>query len=502
MNPALEIPETLDLIFTNFDPLQHSRAVALLSGGEMLESLAFLARVCKAFQNPALNILWESQSSLVPALRCLPDDLWDRSVDRKKETFVIFARALAPSDWDRPGFYWGRIRKLHLHSFNTSEISREVWELLRICCPNPQLFPNVQQMVWYEPKPSRFPVITAFLSPLVHSITIFPQESAAHLSVLAILARQCPNLTHVDLRTESHPLGHKFADALALFFPDLHRLQSLFIPNLHGEIFRLVAQIPSLKVLDVTEFTLSGPLERSSKYLKPQFPALEDLSLWSTTPNNATAILRAVKHHGLISLNVVFERDFPNANGTAKLFAAVAANGSFPTLRTIQIEDVWAYAANQPNFEELRVTSAVHCQCQHDVTIPTRVTLLGVRALATHCREMHTLELGFDASVVPALGASGAQTSLTTLNAHCPVVSSPIAVARFFRALFPKLTDARTDCSNTGGWNKMVSRLKGRQTDYPESKPLLTWSRIATHIPSGMAIHDFHSAVDFFCVLK
>ena len=39
-------------------------------------SLAQLARTCTTFRDPALNILWRTQYTLLPLLRCLPQDSW------------------------------------------------------------------------------------------------------------------------------------------------------------------------------------------------------------------------------------------------------------------------------------------------------------------------------------------------------------------------------------------------------------------------------------------
>ncbi|KAJ6533966.1 hypothetical protein DFH09DRAFT_932442, partial [Mycena vulgaris] len=39
--------------------------------------LSALARTCRAFQDPALDILWRNQESLVPLLSCIPFDAWD-----------------------------------------------------------------------------------------------------------------------------------------------------------------------------------------------------------------------------------------------------------------------------------------------------------------------------------------------------------------------------------------------------------------------------------------
>lgn len=39
-------------------------------------TLAALARTCHALEEPALDALWKTQSSLIPLILCMPEDLW------------------------------------------------------------------------------------------------------------------------------------------------------------------------------------------------------------------------------------------------------------------------------------------------------------------------------------------------------------------------------------------------------------------------------------------
>lgn len=62
MHHCLQLQELLPIIFRN-----HAHDAKML---------ARLARTCKAFQDPALNLLWHSQNTLLPLLRCLPPNAW------------------------------------------------------------------------------------------------------------------------------------------------------------------------------------------------------------------------------------------------------------------------------------------------------------------------------------------------------------------------------------------------------------------------------------------
>ena len=61
MHRCLLIQELLSIIFHH----AHAR-----------KTLARLARTCKTFQDPALDILWCTQDTLLYLLKCLPCDAW------------------------------------------------------------------------------------------------------------------------------------------------------------------------------------------------------------------------------------------------------------------------------------------------------------------------------------------------------------------------------------------------------------------------------------------
>lgn len=65
MHRCLAVPELLNLIFKEV----HTSA----KGGV---TVAALARTSKCFQDAALDTLWEKQTSLVPLVKCFPQEIW------------------------------------------------------------------------------------------------------------------------------------------------------------------------------------------------------------------------------------------------------------------------------------------------------------------------------------------------------------------------------------------------------------------------------------------
>jgi hypothetical protein len=115
MHHCLQIQELLSIIFRKYT--QYDSGL-----------LARLARTCIAFQDPALNILWHTQKTLLPLLKCLPPDAWaikeykfvsHISQDikacfsyRTQLSLQGIIRNLTSSDFERIYFYCHRIRIL------------------------------------------------------------------------------------------------------------------------------------------------------------------------------------------------------------------------------------------------------------------------------------------------------------------------------------------------------------------------------------------------------
>ena len=68
MHHALEIQEILADIFHHIPPVSDKYSLENPN-----PTLAALARICRAFNEPALDALWEALPNLAPIARCLPE---------------------------------------------------------------------------------------------------------------------------------------------------------------------------------------------------------------------------------------------------------------------------------------------------------------------------------------------------------------------------------------------------------------------------------------------
>lgn len=86
MHPCLRVDEIIRFLANELVELEAKRTAVAL------------ARCCKTFEEPVLDVLWEVQDQLTPLLMCLPEDTWE--VHRGAYggfKFVSYLMAFAPS---------------------------------------------------------------------------------------------------------------------------------------------------------------------------------------------------------------------------------------------------------------------------------------------------------------------------------------------------------------------------------------------------------------------
>ncbi|KAJ7614472.1 hypothetical protein FB45DRAFT_1110221 [Roridomyces roridus] len=132
-------------------------------------TLTSLARTCKAFQDPALDVLWSSQSTMMNVLKCMPGDIWEWPDEN--EVAVELQRPIIPTDWERPFFYAHRVKRFD-NSLDV-QYGRLFYETLQMCLPGEPLFPNLQSMNWTSENDGvLFPYLRSFLGPRLRTLTL------------------------------------------------------------------------------------------------------------------------------------------------------------------------------------------------------------------------------------------------------------------------------------------------------------------------------------------
>ena len=171
MHPCLYVDEIVRLI-----------AHELVAFNAQATSVA-LACCCKTFEDPVLDILWETQSRVLPLLKSLPGDVWDEggcSVSVPTTCFLSslnyliqksFKRLPTTLELARFRKYAGRIRTLD-ERCNKHYIPQGVFSALQLCATGGPLLPNLKTLyLWFITEEFISP-IHFFISPVTISVAL------------------------------------------------------------------------------------------------------------------------------------------------------------------------------------------------------------------------------------------------------------------------------------------------------------------------------------------
>ncbi|KAJ7141729.1 hypothetical protein C8R43DRAFT_587340 [Mycena crocata] len=387
MHHSLQVPEIIDLILSQLP----SRLVGPEQSAARFAALAALARTCTTFYDPALNRLWETQSSLDNLLRCMPSDLFeDGDTGRLR-------RPVVPTDWDRAVTYARRVKTF------LSPRDFSMFPLFSNCLSGDWLFPNLTHLHWAADD-SYFHHIGLLLSPRLTRITIImPPSPLAQFSILPTLPYKCASLKNVSINWH-HRSDQHFPDPVATFGPSLSVLRRRTTANENPR--RLPRSFNSLQCFPLASLVPSSHSRLSYLHL--------DLSGLEGTPVTA---------------------------GTSrKLFC-------FPNLTNLHLESNFGFDLDDAAILEMaRAWRHLETlELPEQVASPSsRLTPECLRILAQHSPRLRTLHLTFDASsVVPAPGSGTqdpvSQLLLASLDVAHSAIIAPLSVARFISAIFPNL---------------------------------------------------------------
>ncbi|KAJ6454259.1 hypothetical protein C8R47DRAFT_226451 [Mycena vitilis] len=493
MHRTLSIPEIVGLICEHLE-----------GGYRVLESradFAALARTCKSFHDPALDKLWRRQNTLAYVLKCLPSDLWEETNDAndadpsQNALRFKFVKTPQPADWTRPLSYARRIRDLFLIpawgrrslGFPTSD----VLAIIQLAFPRNHICPNLQYIHWgSQGDTPAFHHIRLFLGPKITRAFITIPANVTDMSPLSAL--RYPELRALSLQTSSDDTS-LIRRASSPFVLELTQIVRLTLDWLDRAALAHLSRLAHLKYLSLSK-TDSRDLAPPSPSLDslPQesvsaypFLALRSLSLSNTTLEFANELIHMLSdchlddfylgtnvlaletdmgelysaiagHLSHITLNTIWMRHVHDAltPPPAGAIASYAITGrtltslfAFKNITILHLEGpvgfdiddtaAWDIARAWPKIQSL--TLAAGTSLHH----PTTMTLHGLRAFATHCKELSDLEITVDASTVPPFDNSPeariSQRALRTLEVAASPISDAPTVAKFLSGLFQQL---------------------------------------------------------------
>ncbi|KAJ7865294.1 hypothetical protein B0H14DRAFT_3133421 [Mycena olivaceomarginata] len=406
MHGCLRIPEVLGEIFTHLH--QPSGPVLDLTTSPVsfrekstqptFSDLSRVARTCKIFHGPSINLMWHSVA-LGNLLACLPEDLCavDKS-DPKKYTMRLL-RPFREEDWKRPSVYTSSIRRLFSGEDDLKNIT---------------------------------------ISPDLHATA---QDTVEELSAISSFLRQLPDAESICV-----PQLDRTAMAHISGFPNLTFLSFDVFPR--DWVNPFVYPEPAFTSLRTLEI-MYALVHESTKFMK----GLHRVPLTSFTANfvdSATnfqiyaffsAISTAISHRSLSNLLIAkdgFEESINDVLDNRSLRLLFP----FAHLTTVAI-----YLPAAPDIDDTTMRDLTRAwtlletlELAERPDNEARVTLACLSSFAAYCPRLTKLRMSFDTTVIP-LPTNEPAHRLETLVVFESVLSPSdvLPVAQFLSGLFPVL---------------------------------------------------------------
>ncbi|KAF7331042.1 hypothetical protein MVEN_02444500 [Mycena venus] len=468
--------------------LQITEIVRLISEEADTESwyippitLVSLATTSRIFSDPALDLIWREQRSLVPLVKCMPDTLWE-----EREGVVIhLLRPIASSDMSRLLFYSVRVRDLSMDDpigrGKRGTLHPEFLRALDLSLPPHLFMPKLSHFSWVPKKKEVLSIMRHFLGARIRKIDLGFGEHSMNLSILPFIKYSCPLISEFDLRVQTDPYSTPLiSDAVCGW----QHLTDLSIPNLDEAGFMHIARLPSLSGLNLRS-AKDTMLPYPPEFLTgSSFPALKYLFLGCETVRFCAGLVQVISSPNFESLSIR-----PLTSWTTVAWGELHTtlrdcfnNSAFQTIEVDGEEDesshpvdITPYAlssdALRPLLEIKTLTSvsyqiypgldvddefleemalawpdlqSLHFSTEVFQTQQPRATLKCLIAFAQHCLELSALGLCMDATDVPEFTQVPGDRVSNWLNS-LEVGASPINatkeahIAAFISNLFPQL---------------------------------------------------------------
>ncbi|KAK7053775.1 hypothetical protein R3P38DRAFT_2852075 [Favolaschia claudopus] len=441
-------------------------------------TLLALTTTSKIFSEPALDILWHEQSSLVPLVKCMPESLWEER-ESGKDAVLHIRRPIESSDISKLLFYSMRVRIFERRPYGREKtVHPEFLRALDMALP-PNFMPKLVSLKW-TPRLKHEVSLRHFLQPQLQKISLDIEDSVSALSILPYIKSCCPLITDLDLALQSD--RPHTVSVMSNLVCGLHHLTDLSVPNLDEMGFRHVAQLPFL-----TKLSVSWAAEHSTLYppdflSETAFPALTSLSVCCRTARLCMGIIQTISSSRFARLYI-----YPLANWTTAawqdLHTSLRDLSIKSVFKTLEVEDMDSYSGLDVGLhvvseDSLRPLLAIktlnnlthHTHAGVDVgddfleemarawpsigsilfrsdclhPLP-RATLKCLIPFARCCPELDYLELRMNAVNVPEFVQAPGQRIRHEVLEYLEVGESPIArgkearVAAFISNLFPEL---------------------------------------------------------------
>ncbi|KAG2140955.1 uncharacterized protein EDB93DRAFT_1105867 [Suillus bovinus] len=499
-----------------------------------------MAMTCSTFSSPALDMLWCQQDSLIPLVKCLPQDTWNVRYDGT----IIFSREPLLPEWERVRIYAARIRKLTVTQYDRSpKLSGPVLRQLFALFPPAMLFPRLRTLDskavyldWVDFDPAFFlSLLRQFFLLELENLKFEIPDGATAYEVQQLFGDLSTNASCLRQWAIHYP--HQL---LPFVVPKLPKLNGLTIGRISTNLMRQnIANIQHSRCLQTLTLTVDGS---NKMEIQPpgdmplEFGALENLKLSGVRLAHCKSFLDQVAMPQLAVLEIHYFGAAKPAEITGLIKSLSTACNTIAFLKEITVvahsHHNWNHLEpgdqlHSNIFRPLLKFRSLHCvqfmnigeYCLDDeflediaVAWPDlrmlkfaaethargRVTLTGMLSLATRCKSLRFLQLTFDARHFPTLPRAPdgnlelwtMQTTLRWLHVECSKVSEASHLHLLLAVLFPNLACLyySPHCSGADpAWGRLKTawrNLKIRRKKYPYYA--VSWSNTLLQLQPGL----------------
>lgn len=213
---ALLVPEIVRLIFGFVQAWDEENpageCIGFITQTEGKRSLAYLARTCHFFHEPAIDALWMNLESIDPLIKLLPRRMWE-----KNRYPLLVRKFMRKKHWDIFRKYASRVKTLRGPSYGLSTATQHTVMAAIASYPKATrpLFPQLTEIIWREIRMFHrsepcVSLLKYFMGPSVTQITLklhcWPYHIPSEMNVLAEMSNLCPNI--VSFTAQFPPSSH------------------------------------------------------------------------------------------------------------------------------------------------------------------------------------------------------------------------------------------------------------------------------------------------------
>ncbi|KAI6143728.1 hypothetical protein BKA82DRAFT_4182809 [Pisolithus tinctorius] len=487
MHPCLRVDEILRLVF---------RCV------EGRSTLCALARTCRTFNEPAMDLIWETLTAMEPILQHLSSA---SLVEKRAESYFALSRPLSDDDWSIIRRLSSRVRRLHFFLKKNvplhDDIDNDVPQWFRLLTSPPDqsfLFPNLRALSFEvdgyldakgiedthaETFQAVIRLFHLLLRPRLSALRFeIPSSFYAHLDISSIPAL-CPNLHALSIGGPSlNCFGDSIPDEAMFLFSrvvsGLCHLEVVRCCATSWELLSSLAQVKGLRRLWVfLPYRLGrGPQHRCGN----MFPQLHTLDIQAESLASCTELFRWASFDKITHIYIDCSFPIDDDDSVQTLFEM----SSLISSQCKHLEFLWIFSSFSrgdeipaawprpmlETYQAFRQLSVIALQTSLCLTLadndfgdmvkawphlevfhlfqdgilrpPVHLTLRGVTALLYHCPKLKHFTLMFDATHVPAPLSNSALVRNTAVR-YMGVYTSPVSesrdVAAYLSTIMPYL---------------------------------------------------------------